>query len=103
MKRKLRILHLYLRMTLANRKHSCTAAIGVKTKSEVEVNRFLILAAYCGGIPKRKNISVLRHVSSVRGFCVWFLSVIKDIPQRRYMRARKVTDNCQAGEEWKLF
>lgn len=94
--RKTRILHGFMRMILGDLESSCTAPLGTRKKSNVELNLFHIHAFYYSDICKGKDVSWIRYARSVRRQCVRCLSKLEDIPQQRCISAGTMADTCPA-------
>lgn len=94
--RKVHILHWCMHMVQHNMELSCTAGIGTRTNSNVELNLVSILKSYCCDIFTGKDISGFRHSVSERRTCARGLSIIKDKRKEMFMKEISVTNTCQA-------
>lgn len=96
-----RILHQSMRLVLDGLESCCTTGFGVVAKNDIELNWFAILALYCFDFREENNKSEIRNNFSLRNPCVRSLSMMKNIQQRRCMRAGASTDTGQARAEKK--
>lgn len=81
---------------LSDLEDSCTAWFDATIRKNTELNCSSIFASYCTETPDGRNRSGNRHCLSVRGPCIWCLSALQHVLQRKCMKARAMADIRQA-------
>lgn len=73
----------------------CLQRFPGRTRWNQRVNRFEILASYCCDIPKEKDMSGIRHRTSVRRPCNRCMSIMADFQAIRCQEARSIPDTLE--------
>lgn len=77
--KKIRALHLSMRMFRNAAESICTVGLCATSKSNMELYCFLIFASYCFAMSKGIDISAIRQVLFVRRSFVLYLITMEDI------------------------
>lgn len=84
-----------MRTVLAYPDSICIAQLPARSKSNMELSCFFILASFCCDSPEGRNISGTRHGLSMRRPYVRRLGTKEDVRQKRGMKARIMVDTCK--------
>lgn len=92
-----------MRMDLYYQELTCTVDLYATSKSSMKLNCFPIPSLYHRDIPKDRDTDGIRHELSMRKPYARCWSTIKDILQQSFMRARTMSDTCQARARKKIL